>query len=131
VLNLRIASTSRRRDRDTGEWIDDAKLFITATCWRRLAENVATSMHKGDPVIVSGRIFTREFSVNEVKRINYELEASAVGHDLSRGVARFQRVTRPSGVVQVPVDENGLPVDESEHWLDLQTGEVTDAGEVS
>lgn len=125
VTNLRIASTSRRKDRDTGQWVDNATLFVTVTCWRALAENVEDSMHKGDPVIVTGRFYSREYEVGESKRSAYELEANAIGHDLARGTAAFRRRTyRPEGVAQMPVDENGVPVDESDHWLDLSTGEV-------
>jgi single-strand DNA-binding protein len=126
VSNFRVASTSRRYDTEQERYVDNATLFVTVTCWRALAENVAQSLQKGQPVIVTGRYFSREYEVNETIRVAYELEANAVGHDLTRGTSTFTKASRPSPTVAVPVDEDGLPVDDSDRWLDLDTGEVRD-----
>ena len=40
------------------------------------------------------RIFCREYEVNETNRVAYELEATAVGHGLSRGRAAFEKAVR-------------------------------------
>src|SRR5262249_2764888 len=51
-----------------------------------------SSVAVGDPVIVFGRIVTRDWRTDAGEpRVAYELEALAVGHDLSRGRARFDR----------------------------------------
>lgn len=92
VTTFKIASTARRRDRVSGQWIDGNSLRVRVTCWRALASNVKESVTRGDPLIVTGRLFTRDWEdENGVKRISYELEATAVGHDLNRGQAVFQR----------------------------------------
>ena len=127
VANFRVASTSRRYDTEQGRYVDNSTLFVNVTCWRAMAENVAMSLQKGQPVVVTGRYFAREYEVNETLRVAYDLEANAVGHDLARGTSEFRKVNRPGGITSVPVDENGVPVDDSEHWLDLATGEVVDA----
>jgi single-strand DNA-binding protein len=119
VTNFRVASTSRRFDREHQRWIDNATLFVNVTCWRAMAENVAFSVHKGQPVIVSGRYYSREYEINETVRISYELEANAVGHDLTRGTSEFRKVIRPSVTVNVEVDDDGIPADRSDEWLDL------------
>jgi single-strand DNA-binding protein len=119
VTNFRVASTSRRFDREHQRWIDNATLFVNVTCWRAMAENVAFSVHKGQPVVVTGRYYSREYELNETVRISYELEASAVGHDLTRGTAEFRKVIRPSVTVNVEVDDDGIPADRSDEWLDL------------
>jgi single-strand DNA-binding protein len=124
VANFRVASTSRRFDTEQGRYVDNATLFVNVTCWRAMAENVDLSLKKGQPVIVTGRYYSREYELNETVRVSYELEASAVGHDLSRGTADFRKVFRPAGTVQMPVDDEGIPVDDSDHWLDIATGEV-------
>ena len=116
VTNFRIASTSRRYDREQERYVDNATLFVNVTCWRAMAENAAQSLHKGQPVVVTGRYYSREYVVNEVARVAYELEASAVGHDLSRGTSEFTKVVRPRAV-QVEVDASGMPADASDHWL--------------
>jgi single-strand DNA-binding protein len=92
VANFKVASSSRRYDRDNGRWVDGPSLRVRVTCWRRLAEGVASSVMVGDPVIVTGRLYTRDWVAEDgTKRASYELEAFAVGHDLARGRGKFAR----------------------------------------
>jgi single-strand DNA-binding protein len=120
VANFRIASTSRRFDREKNAWVDGGTLFVTVTAWRALGENVAQSLRKGQPVIVTGRYYQREYEREEALKIAYELEASAVGHDLTRGVASFEKVFRPSLTTEVETDAAGIPEDQTHHYLDLE-----------
>lgn len=119
VTNFRVASTSRRYDREQEKFVDNGTLFVTVTCWRAMAENVFKSLRKGQPVVVTGRYYMREYTVEEQVRTAYELEATAVGHDLSRGTSQFTRVYQSPQTVTVVKDEQGVPTDESDHWLDL------------
>lgn len=92
VANFKVASTARRLDRDTGRWVDGNSLRVRVNCWRKLAEGVASSVMVGDPIIVVGRLYTRDWiDADGNHRSSYELEAVAVGHDLSRGRAKFAR----------------------------------------
>ncbi|MEV6695410.1 single-stranded DNA-binding protein [Micromonospora sp. NPDC051196] len=96
VANFKVASTARRLDRDSGRWVDGNSLRVRVNCWRKLAEGVASSVMVGDPVVVCGRLYTRDWTDEAGNhRTLYELEAVAVGHDLSRGRGRFMR-NRPS-----------------------------------
>jgi single-strand DNA-binding protein len=98
-LTMRVAWTPRRLDRATGEWVDGITSYVTVICWRKLASNIATCLRKGDPVIVKGRLSVRPYDDKEGQsRIAVEVEASSVGHDLSRGVAQFQRVRPQTGM---------------------------------
>jgi single-strand DNA-binding protein len=119
VTNFRLASTARRKDLETGNWLDISTIFVTVTCWRAMAENVAASLHKGQPVVVTGRYYAREYEINESVRVSYELEATAVGHDLSRGTTEFQRVSRANVPNQIEIDAEGIPAERSDVWLDL------------
>jgi single-strand DNA-binding protein len=120
VTNFRLASTPRRFDREHNTWVDCTTLYVNVSCWRGLAEHVASSVHKGQPVLVTGRYFAREYEIDETKRIAYELDAGAVGHDLSRGTAEFTRVARTYAPAQViEIDEGGVPADRSDSWHDL------------
>lgn len=93
VTTFRLASTARRMDRETGKWVDGNSLRVRVVCWRTLASNVASSVTRGDPLIVTGRLYTRDWKdSNGANRLQYELEAVAVGHDLTRGRAVFERV---------------------------------------
>lgn len=92
VANFKVASTARRLDRDTGRWVDGNSLRVRVNCWRKLAEGVASSVMVGDPIIVVGRMYTRDWIDSEGNhRTMYEVEAAAVGHDLSRGRGKFAR----------------------------------------
>jgi single-strand DNA-binding protein len=92
VANFKVAATSRRYDRLTNSWVDGASLRVRVNCWRRLAENVGYCVHVGDPVIVTGRLYSRDWvGDDQIRRLSYELDATTVGHDLSRGVDKFTR----------------------------------------
>ncbi len=94
VTTFRVASTSRRFDREQSGWIDRDTLFVRVTCWRQLGDNASRCLVKGDPVVVVGRYFSRRYEVEEQKRTAYDLEAQAIGHDLARGSTTFQRNPR-------------------------------------
>ena len=110
LTSFRLASTPRVRTSEG--WSDQATTWMTVTCYRHLADNVAKSIRKGDPVVVHGRVRTQTWS--DSQGVNHErmaLEAACVGHDLSRGTAAFTKApTR--------VDE-GSPTDESHSSVDL------------
>ena len=142
VANFRVASTPRRFDREKGEWVDGTTLFVTVSAWRALGENAYRSLHKGMPVIVHGRYYQREYEQNEALRTAYELDATAVGPDLTRGTIEYTKVTRPAYSAPVDLDEDGIPADVSHEYLDLVddelppevdavTGEVRDYAAVS
>jgi len=94
VANLRVGSTPRIRKR-TGEWVDGPTSWFSVTCWRGLADSVRDSVHKGEPVIVHGRlradVWEREDGQTST---TYVVEALYLGHDLTRGTAVFLRTPR-------------------------------------
>jgi single-strand DNA-binding protein len=92
LVTFKVASTSRRFDKDRGMWVDGDSLRVRVACWRRLGENVSLSVQLGDPVVVCGRLFSRDWTDDAgARRTSYELDAVALGHDLSRGVGKFAR----------------------------------------
>jgi single-strand DNA-binding protein len=102
VANFRIASTARRFDRENNRWVDGNNLRVRVVAWRRLAEGVAASIAVGDPVIVYGRLYTREWKdENDNPRVSYEMEAYSVGHDLARGRGRFFRGKAAQGLAMI------------------------------
>jgi single-strand DNA-binding protein len=92
VANFRVASTSRRFDRENNRWIDGDSLRVRVNCWRKLAENVGASITVGDPIVVVGRLYTRDWIDSENNpRTTFEMDATAVGHDLARGRTKLFR----------------------------------------
>jgi single-strand DNA-binding protein len=92
VATLRVGSTRRRLNRETGEWEDGETSYYTVKCWRKLAENVHGSLRKGDMVFVRGKVLTRNW-LDDQQRVRTEvlIEADSVGHDLAFGWSRFNR----------------------------------------
>ena len=95
VTAFRLACTPRVRGKD-GEYSDGNTTWIDVTCFRSLAAHVATSVRKGDPVIVIGKLRTSVWIKDGQTRERLGLEAETVGHDLSRGTAAFRKSVRPS-----------------------------------
>lgn len=83
---LRIASSDSRRDPSTQQWVDGESLFVTVNCWRVLGQNVL-ALSTGDPVIVHGRLRSREWTnAAGERRYATEIDATAVGPDLGKCV---------------------------------------------
>jgi single-strand DNA-binding protein len=131
VASFRVAMSSRRFDRASERWVDRDTHYFTVSCWRAMAHNVAQSIVKGMPVVVHGRLRTREIeqACGERKHMirYHDIEAFAVGPDLARGVATFARVKRQAAVeseeraiadAMATAAELGL--------VDLETGEIKD-----
>ena len=80
---------------DGGIWTDGPTSFYTVCAWRTLAANLAASVSVGEPLVVHGRLRVREEERDGQRRPSVEIDAVAVGHDLTRGTAAFRRVARP------------------------------------
>lgn len=91
LTTFRIASTERRFDKESNRWVDGHTSFLTVCCWRTLGEHVFASVHRGDPVNVQGRLKVRDWVKDDRRGTVVEVEATNVGHDLSRGTTVFQR----------------------------------------
>src|SRR5690625_7714134 len=63
VANFTIAQTPRTRNQQSGEWVDDETLWVRASVWRDVAENVAESLTKGMRVVAHGRLKARSFEI--------------------------------------------------------------------
>jgi single-strand DNA-binding protein len=119
VVNFRVASNERRFDRASGTWTDGDTLYVSVTCWRQLAENVHRTFNMGDPIIVQGRLYTRNYEDREGKRQSVtELEGLAVGPDLTRAsavVTRLRRDGTPLGSSSRASDGEGDQAQGGEH----------------
>lgn len=94
TANFRLAATERRYDRARGEWVDGETNWVSVTAWRWLATNVVSSLSKGDPVVVCGRLRIREWEDDGKRRSVVDIDARAVGHDLGRGTSAFRWAVR-------------------------------------
>lgn len=93
LTKVRVGVAPRYRDNATGQWRDSEVSYYNVSCWSRLADHVRASLHKGDPVIVKGRLRTSTFEDKSGQvRTSIEITADTVGHDLSRGPANYMRL---------------------------------------
>src|SRR5690606_34782211 len=94
VANFTVASTPRTFDRQSGEYRDGEPLFMRCALWRDPAENVAQSLHRGDRVIVTGRLKQRNFEKDGQKRSVIELDVDEIGPSLRYATASVNKAGR-------------------------------------
>jgi single-strand DNA-binding protein len=93
VAGFRMAATNGYVDRRSSQWVERTT-YLHVSAWRGLGENVAGSLHKGQPVVVVGRLRQREYEKDGQTHQVVEVDAELVGHDLTRGTATFVRTRR-------------------------------------
>ncbi|GAA3813261.1 single-stranded DNA-binding protein [Cellulomonas soli] len=118
--SFRMASTRRWFDRESGLWKDGRTEWFTVKAFRGTALNAATSLRKGDPVLVHGRIATEDWTGADGPRTTLVIEAAAIGHDLTYGSAQFMRTVHTGGQGDAAGEQTAAiePGDEQEPGLD-------------
>jgi single-strand DNA-binding protein len=111
LAKFRIASSGRRFDKETNGWVNTDVVYMSVSCWRQLADNVRTSLHKGVSVVVQGRLKFREYDDPNggPRRQTYEIEAWTVAPDLSRYIATLSRPPLPLGAADSAQPAAGVP----------------------
>ncbi|MFF9339749.1 MULTISPECIES: single-stranded DNA-binding protein [unclassified Streptomyces] len=94
VARFRFAVTARRWDRERAVWTDGPTSFYTVSAWRSLGANVMASVAVGEPLVVHGRLRVREDERDGQRKTFVDIDAFAVGHDLTRGTSAFCRNPR-------------------------------------
>jgi single-strand DNA-binding protein len=86
-----------RRYQVNGEWQEKVS-FFNVVAWDSLGENAAASLHKGNRIIVSGRLEQREYETREgEKRTVVEIVADEIGPSLRWARAEIERISRSDG----------------------------------
>lgn len=91
ITSFRMAASHRRFDRTANKWVDGETNWFTITAFRQLAINSAGSISKGERVLVTGKLRVRDWDNGERAGTSVEVEAEALGHDLTWGTAIFTR----------------------------------------
>lgn len=116
ITSFRLASSKRRFDRTKKIWVDGETNWFTINSFRQLAINSASSISKGDRIVVSGRLKVRDWDNGERSGTSVEIEADCLGHDLVWGTAEFSRT--------VLVRENPEDDEPEENELDSESALV-------
>ncbi len=90
-VSFRVVATERYFDKAVNDWVSGDEFGVTVVCWRTLGTAVLTTVRKGDPVIVSGRIATRRFEKDGTTQYFTEVKAEFVGLDVAKAGNRFTR----------------------------------------
>lgn len=94
LCSFRLASDERRYDKDSQSWLDPGSNWFGIVAFRMLAAHAHESFHKGDRVMVSGRLRMRNWEKEERRGVSIEIEADALGHDVRWGVSSFDKRVR-------------------------------------
>lgn len=105
TASFRIGVNSRYFDSEKRTWIERPSEFYAVYARRSLARHVLASLRKGDPVVVTGRLGTSEWTREDGSQgHNFTIQAESVGHDLKFGSTVFTRSPRREDAPNI--DEN-------------------------
>jgi single-strand DNA-binding protein len=91
IATFRLASNQRHFERSTQTWVTGETNWYTVSAFRNLATNVQESIHKGDRVVVIGKLKIQTWDIGEKKGTNVEVDADNIGQDLAWGTAKYTR----------------------------------------
>ena len=139
TLTFRIGWTPREVSRQTGEWADLPSSFASVTCYRKIAENAAYCLRKGDPIVLKGTLRVREYADQAgTRRNSVDVVADFLGHDLAKGMSNFSKHSQRSQQtaeeyeMSKAVDGNRLPGDVgAAEWHDEQQPEAVEPDELA
>lgn len=92
-------------DRDAARWQQSGTDFYDVTAFGALGLNVLESAHKGDPVVVHGRLRLEDWQTEDKHGTRAKIQADAVGFDMTFGQGSFTRVKRPAMPSNDPMDD--------------------------
>lgn len=120
ACSFRIGCTRRYFDNTAKEWKDRPTIWITVKAFRALARNVTASVHKGDPIIVSGTLANEQWERDGETHSRTVIEAASIGHDLGLGVSQFTR-HKPGFAPGAPAQQQQAAPNASEQTAMPQT----------
>ena len=110
ITSFRLAASTKKFDKQANRWTEGETNWFTVTAFRQLAINSATSISKGDRVVVMGRLRVRDWDNGERAGTSVEIEAETLGHDMVWGSSTFVRTIntredQPETVVEEEFEE--------------------------
>lgn len=116
VLKFRVATHERKRDPESGQWVDGPTNWFSVSAFRGLAENGMESLAQGDHVVIFGKLQIREYErADGTKGTSADIEAYSIGHDLRFGTTSFSRVRTDTGESD-RLTHSGATTDTDARW---------------
>ncbi len=100
IGKFRMGSNIRRIDPITNQWVDGKTNWFRVNTFRSLAQNTMVSIHKGDRILVVGKLRISAFVRKDgTPGTGVEIDADSIGPDLQFGTASYHRLksARPAG----------------------------------
>lgn len=110
IGKFRMGSNVRKRDDITNQWVDGKTNWFRVNTFRSLAQNTMSSIHKGDRILVVGKLRITSFTrADGTPGTGVEIDADSIGPDLQFGTATYHRLksARPAG--QNGYSDDGAP----------------------
>lgn len=101
VCRLRLASNERYKDQ-SGQWSDRPQYFDVSV-WRGVGEHIAKTMHRGDQIVVQGRLRWREWEDKESRQKRSAIDITA------DSVVTMPRAASSQPPSETGFDTSGLP----------------------
>lgn len=102
VTTFRLACTPRHfKD---GQWHAGVTSYFSVGCFGALGRNVFASVHRGDPVVVRGRLRVRVWERDGASNTSVDIEAVSLGHDLVFGTSTYLRTPKSSDAAAATAD---------------------------
>ena len=118
MCNVVVPDQKRKKD-DAGQWQDaSATTWFRATLFGEQAEAFAENAHKGDEVILTGRLITREWT-NQAGEVKSSLEVDYASAAVVPRAPQAQRAPQ-----QPQADPWGAPKQQSGGWNPQATEEA-------
>ena len=95
VVSFSVADNRRWADKSGAT--QEAVTYLDVTAWGAMAEHIATSLHTGDRVLVTGRLEQRSWEGTDGQRhTKHELVATEVAASLRYAEASVTRAAKPA-----------------------------------
>lgn len=91
-----VAWSERSKDR-AGEWVDGPVIWVSVTCFGRMAENVCASISKGMQVDVTGHLKAESWASDQGEQTMFTMVADKVAPALTFQVAKVARANQQQG----------------------------------
>lgn len=102
ITSFSAVADKRKKNEDSGEWETVKSIWVRVTSFKKLAENVAGSVKKGDLVLVIGEINQDEYEKDGEKRKSLEVVANHVGLSLAFNEATSSRGEKKAAPAEDP-----------------------------
>lgn len=93
LAKFRMGSNTRQQDPVTNQWVDGKTNWFQVTAFRTLATNAMISIHKGNRIVVMGKLNVTSFLRKDgTPGTGVEIEADSIGLDLNFGTVTYHRM---------------------------------------